>query len=103
MSSVWTETYRCCKSKLSSEQVPGPWHTFELVLATLLELDPRPHNQILHGPGDQDISRTGQGCHSGGDVHRQSAEIIASHLALGLRWVHSGNLIQSAMAVFGVA
>jgi hypothetical protein len=57
MPSVWT--YRRCRSKLSSEQLPGPWHTFKLVLATLLKLDPRPDDQILHSPGDQDLSRTG--------------------------------------------
>src|SRR5271155_3058517 len=53
-----------------------------LVLATILELDPRPDNQILYSPGDQDISGTGQGCHPGSDVDRQSTKIIASHLAL---------------------
>ena len=85
-------TLRGGGSALHGEQFPGPRHPFEFVLATIAELDTRPDNEVLDGPRNEDLSRSRQRSHPGGDVHGQSAEVIASDLALARVQPHRSSI-----------
>ena len=41
----------------------------ELVLAGVLEREPRPRNEVLHGRGDEHLGSVGQRTDAGADVH----------------------------------
>jgi hypothetical protein len=46
-------------STLDCVQPPSPWHALEFVVAPVLELDPRPCDQIYDGSRNEDISGLG--------------------------------------------
>ena len=52
------------------------------MLAAVLEYDPRAGDQILHGGGDQDLSRPGQRHDPGTDVDREAADMLPGELDL---------------------
>jgi len=62
------------------EELPGAWHTPQLVLASVIELDAAPFNEILHHLRDEHFSRGGQRPYTGGDVDGQSSKVLASDL-----------------------
>src|SRR4051812_4667213 len=63
-------------STLHGEQLPGPRNTLEFMLTAICERDTRPDDEILDGPGDQDLSGSCQRSHPSGDVHGQPSEAI---------------------------
>src|SRR5438067_154029 len=50
--------------------------------AAVLERDPGPRHEILHGARDQDLPRTRGGDDPGADVDRDAADIFSHQLAL---------------------
>src|SRR6266702_2471200 len=63
-------------------QAPVARHPFELVLAAIRELDPRPHHQVLDRAGHQHAAVPGQRHDPGGDVHGQAGDLAAVDLDL---------------------
>jgi hypothetical protein len=67
---------------------PGARDTLERPLAAVVEVEPGADDEVDDGLGDQHLAGLGQRGDARDDVHRQAAEILASHLALA--GVHPG-------------
>ena len=63
-------------------EVPGAWHTFERVIPAVVELDPRPRDEIPDRSGDEDLVGFGQRRDPGADVHGNATDIVAGKLDL---------------------
>ena len=51
------------------------------MLASFKEPDSRPGNEVPDGAGYEYFARVGQRTHPGGDMHRQTAEVVTANLA----------------------
>src|ERR1700694_2815302 len=81
-STVRDRNIKGAPSTRHGEQLPGARNAFQLMLAAVKELDARPDNKVLDGPGDQHFARRCQRPHAGRDVDRQASKIVAANLAL---------------------
>ena len=59
-------------SGVHSEQVPGARHTLELVLASVLEIDPGAGDKVDNGARHKHLARMRPGLHSLGEVYRHT-------------------------------
>ena len=62
-------------------ELPGPGHTLQFGFASIIELDTRANDEVLHGARDQYVSGTGELCHPCGDMERQPTKIVSTNLA----------------------
>src|SRR6266536_4267175 len=69
-------------SALHREEAPLARDALELVLAAILEDQPRACNQILHRAGHQHLARLGARGDASTDIHRYPRELLADDLAL---------------------
>jgi len=67
---------------LDREEFPGAGHAFEFVLTSILELDARSSNEVLHGRGDEHLSGFGKSDHSCSGVDGHSRHIIGAKFDL---------------------
>src|SRR6266540_4306667 len=65
-----------------SVEAPIAGYSLEGVRSAVLELDPRPHHQILDGARDEHLSGRGLGAHTGTDVDSHAGNVIPMQLAL---------------------
>jgi hypothetical protein len=56
--------------------------SFELVLATVLELETGAGDEILHGSGDEHFARSRRSRDTGSDVNCDARDLLADDLAL---------------------
>lgn len=66
------------RSASHCEELPSPWHTFECVLATILEGDSRPCDEVLHRARDEHLPSRCGGRNPGTDVHRYPCEVTSA-------------------------
>ena len=64
------------------EEAPGARHTFEVVVAALVEFDARSDHEIPHDARDQDLAGRGAGIDACCDVDRQPTQVITTNLTL---------------------
>ena len=74
-------TYSRLSSANDGVELPGPGHTLQFGFASIIELDTRANDEVLHGARDQYVSLTGELCHPCGDMYRQSSKFISTNLA----------------------
>jgi len=72
------------------EKPPCARHSLEVVQSSIPELNPGAGHQVLHGAGDQNLSRGGDGCHPGGGVDGDAADTMSALPQLDLPGVQSG-------------
>ena len=63
-------------------EAPRAWHSLELVLASILERDPQPGDQILDGARNEYLPRCGSGGDTCADMYRETAHLSVDELAL---------------------
>ena len=64
------------------EEMPLVGHTLQRVSPAVDELDARPEHQLTNGARHQDLTGTGCGNDTGGNIHRDPREIVAASVAL---------------------
>lgn len=72
----------CRPSGHCREEHPLGWHTLQLPLSTIHEVDVGAQDKIFDGSGDQNLSRSGERAHPSSDVYREASEVLAPNLAL---------------------
>jgi hypothetical protein len=64
------------------EEHPRAWHALQLVLAPILELDPRSDHEGWDGARDEQLARTGVIDHAGGDMNANTADVSGQQFNL---------------------
>src|SRR5262245_47775220 len=67
---------------MHGEELPTPGDTFELVLAAIVEFEPRTRDQVGECPRDKDLVGFGEIAHALADVDGDAGDIVASYLDL---------------------
>src|SRR3989304_4100943 len=63
-------------------QTPLIGNALQGVSSAILESNPGPGHQVLHGAGNQHFVLARHSCHAGGDVNSDAADILPHQLAL---------------------
>src|ERR687888_1229022 len=71
-----------CVLGADGKEPPLPRHALQLVRAAVLELEPRPRDEVLHGARDEHFARRRSVGHARADVHRNPPQLPAVELAL---------------------
>jgi hypothetical protein len=79
-SSPDARSFRCVLPKsggssFDGKELPAAWDPFQVVLTSILELNARASNQVLHCGRNQNLVRSGQGCYSLPDVNGDPSNI----------------------------
>jgi hypothetical protein len=69
------------------------------VLTTILERQARARDQVLHGPGDEDLRRFGVRCDAGADRDRETGALAVDHLAFAGVHAHTDLDVELADAL----
>ena len=71
-----------CSSRRDGEQAPFAGHALELMGAAVLEFESGTDHQVAQRAGHEDVVRSGQCADAGADMHGDTADVVASDLAL---------------------
>lgn len=68
-------------SSADGEELPGSRHTLEVVFATIVELDARANDEVLHCGRNDDLSSTSDGPDACRNMYSQPTKIITAYFA----------------------